>query len=106
MLELLEDKTDAQAVAEFQEAYQAGREFVVPAEILRRELDGESPVKSWREHRGLTQQDLADKAGNSKPYLSQIEPGKRQGTVDTLAATATATATASALGVPLEVVTD
>lgn len=100
ILELLENRADALAVAEFQEAYEAGREFVVPAEILRRELDGESPVKLWRELRGLTQQELADKSGISKPYLSQIESGKRQGTVSTLAAIA------GALAVPLEVVTD
>lgn len=100
MLELLEDKADERVVAEFQEAYSAGREFLIPAEILRRELDGESPIKLWREHRGLTQQELADKAGISKPYLSQIESGKRQGTVETLAAVA------RALDVPLDVVTD
>lgn len=100
MLDLLEDRVDARVVAEFHEAYQAGREFLVPDEILRRELDGESPVKLWREHRKLTQQDLADKAGISKPYLSQIESGKRQGTVETLAAIA------RALEVPLDMLTE
>jgi DNA-binding XRE family transcriptional regulator len=100
LLEALEDKADAAAVAEFQEAYRAGREFLVPAEILRRELAGESPIKLWREHRGLTQQDLADKAGISKPYISQIESGKRQGTVETIAAIA------RVLNVPLDVLTE
>jgi DNA-binding XRE family transcriptional regulator len=100
MLELLEDKADAAMLAEFHEAYQSGRDFLVPAEIVRRELEGESPVKLWREHRGLTQQDLADKAGISKSYLSQIESGKRQGTVETLSAIA------RSLEVPLDVLTD
>jgi DNA-binding XRE family transcriptional regulator len=100
MLEALEDKADAAVVAEFHEAYRAGREFLVPAGILRRELEGESSVKLWREHRGLTQQELADRAAISKPYLSQIESGKRQGTVDTLAAIA------RALEVPLDVLTE
>ncbi|MBI1919491.1 MAG: helix-turn-helix transcriptional regulator [Geobacter sp.] len=36
----------------------------------------------------------------SKPYLSQIETGKRQGTVETLSAIA------NALDVPLDVLTD
>ena len=80
-LELLEDEADARVVAEFHEAYTAGREFLVPDEIMRRELAGESPIILWREHRGLTQQELATRAGISKPYLSQIETGKRQGTV-------------------------
>lgn len=100
LLEALEDKADAAVVAEFHEAYRAGREFMVPAEIVRRELAGESPIKLWREHRGLTQQELAVRAAISKPYLSQIESGKRQGRVETLAAIA------RALDVPLDVLTE
>jgi len=99
-LELLEDEADAHAVAEFHEAYTAGREFLVPDELMRRELAGESPIKLWREHRGLTQQELANRSGISKPYLSQIETGKRQGTVETLSALA------RSLDVPLDVLTD
>jgi DNA-binding XRE family transcriptional regulator len=100
LLELLEEKADVHAVAEFHEAYKAGREFLIPAEIVRRELEGESAAKVWREHRGLTQQELADRAGISKPYLSQIESGKRQGTVETLAAIA------RALDVPLDLLVE
>jgi DNA-binding XRE family transcriptional regulator len=99
LLEASEDKADAEVVAEFHEAYRAGREFLIPAEILRRELAGESPIKLWRVYRGLTQQELAVQAGISKPYLSQIESGKRQGTVETL------TAIARAIDVPLDVLT-
>jgi len=99
-LELLEDEADARVVAEFHEAYTAGREFLVPDEIVRRELAGESSIKLWREHRGLTQQELATRVGISKPYLSQIETGKRQGTVETLSAIA------RSLDVPLDVLTD
>jgi len=47
-------------------------------------------VKLWRTQRNLTQDELAGRAGISKPYLSQIETGKRQGTVDTLRAIAQA----------------
>ncbi len=100
LVEAFEDKADATLVAEFHEAYRAGREFLVPAEILRRELAGESPVKLWRHHRGLTQQALAERVGISKPYLSQIESGKRQGTVETLVAIA------RALDVPLDVLSE
>ena len=99
-LELLEDEADARLIAEFHEAYVAGREFLVPDGIMRRELAGESPIKLWREHRGLTQQELAREAGISKPYLSQIETGKRQGTIETLSAIA------RALDVPLDVLTE
>jgi DNA-binding XRE family transcriptional regulator len=99
-LELLENEADARVVAEFHEAYTSGREFLVPNEIVRRELAGESPIKLWREHRGLTQQELATRSGISKAYLSQIETGKRQGTVETISAIA------RSLEVPLDVLTD
>ena len=98
-MELLEDETDARAIAEFHETYTAGREFLIPDEIVRRELEGDSPIKLWREHRGLTRMELGRLAGISKPYLSQIETGKRQGTIETL------TAIAHALKVPLDVLT-
>jgi len=99
MLESLDYKADVLAVAEFHERYAAGREQLVPARIVRRELEGESPIKLWREHRGLTQQALADMCGISKPYLSQLESGKRQGTIETL------TVVARALDVSLELLT-
>jgi transcriptional regulator with XRE-family HTH domain len=41
-------------------------------------LDGDNPIRVWREHRGLSQQQLADETGISKPYLSQLESGKRE----------------------------
>lgn len=53
-------------------------------------LDGANPLRVWREHRGLTQQQLADQAGISKPYLSQLEAGKRTGSATVLSALAQA----------------
>jgi len=41
----------------------------------------ESPVKILRQHRGLTQSELARKAGISRPYLTEIETGKKDGSV-------------------------
>ena len=89
-LELIEDEADARTVAEFHADYTAGKAFLIPEDILRRELAGESPVKLWRIQRNMTQQELSGRAGISKPYLSQIETGKRQGTVETLKAIARA----------------
>jgi transcriptional regulator with XRE-family HTH domain len=53
-------------------------------------LDGENPVNVWREYRGLTQQQLADKVKISKAYLSQIETGKRKGSTKILSTIAKA----------------
>jgi transcriptional regulator with XRE-family HTH domain len=60
----------------------------VPGEVTYAILDGGHPVRVWREHRGLTQQQLAEAAGISIPYLSQIESGKRRGSAKVLAAIA------------------
>jgi transcriptional regulator with XRE-family HTH domain len=35
-------------------------------------------IKEWRLHRGLTQEELADKLGMDKGYLSKIENGRRR----------------------------
>jgi DNA-binding XRE family transcriptional regulator len=63
-----------------------GEGELISAEVVFAILDGENPVKVWREFRGLTQQRLADAAGISKPYLSQIETGKHKGSADILSA--------------------
>jgi DNA-binding XRE family transcriptional regulator len=83
--ELLEDIRDFDKISA---AVESGEEELIPSEVVYAILDGENPVKVWREYRGLTQQQLADAAGISKPYLSQIETGKRKGTTEILSAIA------------------
>ena len=54
----------------------------LPNEILDRlAAKQESPVKILRKFRGLTQADLAKKAGISRPYLTEIETGKKDGSI-------------------------
>ena len=69
--------------------------FRVLGAVAHAILDGVHPVKAWRDYRGFTQDALAEKAGISKAYLSQIETGKRIGVAKTLKALA------AALGVTL-----
>ena len=71
-------------------ALENGEDELIPSEVVFAILDGENPIKVWREHRKLTQQQLADAAGISKPYLSQIETGKRTGTTEILSGLAKA----------------
>ena len=85
--ELLEDIRDFDRLST---EVASGEEELIPSEVVDALLDGENPIKVWREYRGQTQQQLADTAGISKPYLSQIETGKRKGTVDILSAIAKA----------------
>lgn len=68
----------------------AGEDAAVPFEVVQRLSDGDNPVRVWREHRGLKVGELAARAGISQPYLSQIEAGKKDGTLKTMAAIARA----------------
>ena len=96
LLEEAEMLRDIQAYDEAKASVAQG-EALIPSEVTFAILDGESPIRVWREYRGLTQQQVAEKAGISKPYLSQLESGKRKGTTEALSAVA------RALGVSLEV---
>lgn len=64
----------------------------MPAAVANLLLDCKQPVKIWREHRGLTLEALAEKAGIGKAYLCQIETSKRVGALKTLKAIADALA--------------
>jgi DNA-binding XRE family transcriptional regulator len=72
----------------------------IPGEVVNAILDGAHPIKAWRKYRQLTVQALADKARISKAFLSQIEGGKRTGTIAVLSAIA------KELGVPVDLVTE
>jgi len=41
-------------------------------------------LKEWREHRGMTQQQLADATGRTKGYISNIERGENRYNEDLL----------------------
>jgi len=90
--EMVEDAEDAAAYAE---AVRTDDGVRYPAPVAHAMADGAHPLKAWREHKGLTLQALADAAGVSKPYISQIERSKRAGTAATLKKLA------AALGVPV-----
>jgi len=67
-----------------------GEDELIPAAFANRILDGEKPIRVWREYRGLSVKALAEKAEISAAYLSQIEGGSREGSVATMKALAMA----------------
>ena len=75
---------DVVAYDEAKRRLAAGEEELIPSEMVDRILAGENRVRVWREHRGMTVAALAEKAGITQPYLSQIETGKREGTLQTM----------------------
>ncbi|MEH3116446.1 MAG: helix-turn-helix transcriptional regulator [Methylorubrum populi] len=95
---MLRVKADADrtAVAEFRRKLAASEEELIPASVVERLVSGENRVRVWREHRGLSGAALAKRAGLAQAYLSQIETGTREGTVETYGKLA------AALGVSLD----
>ncbi len=45
----------------------------IPMEVVHRETDGVSPITAWREYRGLTQKDLAQRLGVSQAQVAKWE---------------------------------
>jgi DNA-binding XRE family transcriptional regulator len=69
---------------------------VVEANVVR----GDSLLKAWREHLGLTQAEVARRAGMSQPAYAKLEKP------DANPRTATLRKIARALGISLEQLTD
>jgi DNA-binding XRE family transcriptional regulator len=82
LLELAEDAEDIAAADVAKAELDRGEDELIPSEIARRLIDGEEhPLKIWREYRGLTQEALAKQVESTKSYISQIEAGKKSGSV-------------------------
>ena len=84
LVEAAEDLADVRAYDEAMRRLASGEDELVPAETVNRILDGENALRVWREYRGLTVKQLAEKAGVSAPFVSQIETGQREGSVATM----------------------
>jgi antitoxin component HigA of HigAB toxin-antitoxin module len=101
LLSRLEDAEDRQAIEAFRArvaavGFDEATKDHLPAELAWRLLDGEHPVRVWREHRGLSASALAKLAGISQSYVSEIETRKKPGSVDAYSKLA------RALGVPVD----
>ena len=96
LVQLAEDTLDVATAEAVLARIASGEATMIPAAFAERILDGENPVRVWRQFRGLTIKALAADAGISAAYLSQIEGGSRVGTVVTMKALA------AALGVTID----
>lgn len=70
----LKDRGDAAAVR----AFLKSPTETFPDAVVGSILDGAHPIKAFREHRGMTQAQLAAKVGTTSVYISQIERGNRR----------------------------
>lgn len=82
--ERLLDAADEAAAVQAFDAYKAAAPETFPDEVADRLLNGDHPVKVFREYRGMTQSQLAQATDLKQAYVSQIEAGSRNGSVDVL----------------------
>ena len=79
----MDDLADLQAYDRVTADLAAGREERVPAEYVRRMIAGESPLRVWRDLRGLTQSALARASGVNRVQIADIEAGRKNGSLET-----------------------
>jgi transcriptional regulator with XRE-family HTH domain len=48
------------------------------AKVMERLVNGESPVRVWREYRGVSVEELAESAGIPADRLTEIENGQHE----------------------------
>ncbi|PWK58018.1 helix-turn-helix transcriptional regulator [Roseicyclus mahoneyensis] len=85
-----EDLADLQSYDRAKAALAGRQEELIPSGYANRLLDGESPLRVYRDLRGLTQAVLAERAGVNRVTVAEIETGRKQGSVASLCALAVA----------------
>lgn len=79
-----EDLDDIQAALVVEAKLASGEEETIPSTVVDRLLDGEGPLRVWREFRQLTQTGLARCSGVNRVQIADIEAGRKNGSVRTL----------------------
>ena len=76
-----EDVGTARLVRKARAAVEAGHEVLLPKAVVDRLGAGDNPIRVLREWRDMTQAELAAAIEIAQGYLSDLESGKRKGTV-------------------------
>jgi len=84
LLERAELAEDVEAIETYRRKLAAGEEEAIPEDFAARLIEGENPIRVYRDLRGLSARELAEKTGISAAFLSEIENGKKDGGVATL----------------------
>ena len=64
-------------------AMAAGGESI-PADCVKRMINGESPVRIYRELRGFTQAELGSRSRINRVMIAEIESGRKSGSIETI----------------------
>ncbi len=79
-----EELADIAAYDRATAALTSGDEELVPSEYADRLIAGESPVRVYRDLRGMTQVSLSEASGVNRVQIANIESGAKRGSIDTL----------------------
>lgn len=77
-------------------AAEAAGDARIPHEVGLAIMGGASPIRAFRDHQGLTLRELSERSGVAASYLSEIEHGRKPGSVAAL------TRVAETLGVSID----
>ncbi|MBJ7415896.1 MAG: helix-turn-helix transcriptional regulator [Niveispirillum sp.] len=84
LLDELEEARDLARIRQIDADLAAGRTETIPFEMAVALCDGANRVRTWRKNRGMTARDLAKQIGIAPGYLSEIETGKKAGSLQVL----------------------
>jgi len=96
LLDAKEELADIQALDHAKARLASDEDELIPAEYANRIIDGESPLRVYRNYRDLTQATLSAMSGVNRVQIAEIEGGSRTGSVATLRSLA------DALGVSID----
>ena len=89
LIDRIEDAEDraVAAAAETREktlGIKAAHADALSLELVKALAEGTHPVRVWRKHRKMTLQDLSTATGIAQSYLTEIETGKKPGSLDAM----------------------
>lgn len=84
LLAFAEDAADIAAYDRAVSRLASGQDELIPAEYANRIIEGESPVRVYREYRGFTQVALSEASGVNRVQIADIEAGRKSGSIETI----------------------
>ncbi len=84
LVSIAEEVSDAAAFDRAVSRLASGEDELIPAAFANRILDGESPLRVYRDFRGLTQNALSKVSGVNRVQIADIEAGRKTGSISTL----------------------
>jgi DNA-binding XRE family transcriptional regulator len=79
-----EDLSNLRAYDRAKAALASGADESIPAEFAKRLIDGERPLRVYRDLRELTQTQLAKASGVNRVQIVDIEAGRKAGSIETV----------------------